>query len=44
MLSSVLHSEATINMSIKIINAFVMMRKYVSTNILEQKYINNMVI
>ena len=44
MLSSVLHSEAAINMSIKIINAFVMMRKYVSTNILEQKYINNMVI
>ena len=44
MLSSVLHSETAINMSIKIINAFVMMRKYVSTNILEQKYINNMVI
>ena len=44
MLSSVLHSETAINMSIKIINAFVMMRKYVSTNILEQKYINNMVL
>lgn len=44
MLSSVLHSEMAINMNIKIINAFVAMRKYVSTNLLEQKYINNMVI
>ena len=44
MLSSVLHSEMAINMSIKIINAFVAMRKYVSTNLLEQKYIYNMVL
>ena len=43
MLSSVLHSEKAINMSIKIINAFVSMRKYVSSNLLEQKYINNLV-
>ena len=43
MLSSVLHSEKAINMSIKIINAFVSIRKYVSSNLLEQKYINNLV-
>lgn len=44
MFSSVLHSEMAINMNIKIINAFVAMRKYVSTNLLEQKHIYNMVL
>ena len=44
MLSSVLRSETAINMSIKIIDAFVTMRKYISNNLLEQKYINNMVL
>ena len=43
MLSSVLHSEVAIKMSIQIINAFVIMRKFISTNLLEQKYVNNLV-
>ena len=43
MLSSVLHSEAAIKMSIQIINAFVSLRKYVSSSLIEQKYINNLV-
>lgn len=44
MLSSVLHSEVAIKMSIQIINAFVIMRKYVSNNLIEQRYINNLVL
>ena len=43
MLSSVLHSKIAIKMSIQIINAFVVMRKYIPSNIIEQKYINNLV-
>ena len=42
MLSSVLHSEIAIKMSIQIINAFVIMRKYISNNLIEQRYINNL--
>lgn len=34
MLSSVLHSEIAIKMSIQIINAFVIMRKYMSNNLI----------
>ena len=44
MLSSVLHTEVAIGMSVKIINAFVAMRKYISNNLIEQKYINNLVL
>ena len=44
MLSSVLHTEVAIDMSVKIINAFVTMRKYISNNLIEQKYINNLVL
>ena len=44
MLSSVLHTETAINMSIKIIRCFVEMRKYISNNLIEQKYINDLVI
>ena len=44
MLSSVLHSETAVTISIKIINAFIAMRKYISTNLIEQKYINNLVL
>ena len=43
MLSSVLHSEIAIYMSIQIIEAFVTMRKYVSNNLIEQKYVNKLV-
>ena len=44
MLSSVLHSEIAIKMSIQIIDAFAVMRKYISNNLIEQKYINNLVL
>ncbi len=44
MLSSVLHSEIAIKMSIKIINTFVIMRKYISNSLIEQRYINNLVL
>lgn len=43
MLSSILHSETAIQVSIRIMDAFVTLRHYVSTNLLEQKYINNLV-
>lgn len=44
MLSNVLHSEVAIKMSIRIINAFVIMKKFMSNDLLEQKYINNLVL
>ena len=44
MLSGVLHTEVAIDASIKIINAFVEMRHYISSNLLEQKYVNNLVL
>ena len=44
MLSTILKSKVAINIKINIMDAFVMMRKYISTNLREQKYINNMVI
>ena len=44
MLSSVLRTEIATNMSIKVIRAFVAMRKFISINLIEQKYINNQVI
>ena len=43
-LASVLHSEVAINMSKKIIRAFVMMRHYISSSLIEQKYINSLVL
>ena len=44
MLSSVIHTEIAIKMSIQIINAFVIMRKYISNNLIEQGYINKLVL
>lgn len=43
MLSALLKSETAIKTSISIMNAFVTMRKFISSNLLEQKYVNNMV-
>ncbi|MBQ7140773.1 MAG: ORF6N domain-containing protein [Bacilli bacterium] len=43
MLSSVLRTEVANRVSVEIMRAFVSMRKYISTNLLEQKYINNQV-
>ena len=44
MLASVLHSEVAVSVSIKICRAFIAMRKYISSNLIQQKYINNLVL
>ena len=44
MLATILKSNVATEVSINIMDAFVLMRKYISTNLFEQKYINNMVI
>lgn len=44
MLATILKSKIATDISIKIMDAFVAMRKYISTNLLEQKYINNLVL
>ncbi len=43
MLATILKTSVAEEISIKIMDAFVAMRKYISTNLLEQKYINNQV-
>ncbi len=43
MLATVIRTDVATKTSINIIRAFVLMRKYISTNLIEQKYINNMV-
>ena len=44
MLSSVLKTKVATKVSINIMRAFVDMRKYISNNLIEQKYINNQVL
>lgn len=44
MLSAILRSEIAVEISIKIMDAFVAMRKYISNDLMKQKYINNMVL
>ncbi len=44
MLATILKSKVATKVSIQIMDAFVAMRKYISTNLIEQKYINNMVL
>ena len=44
MLATVLKNPIATLVSIKIMDAFVAMRKYVSNNLIEQKYINNIVL
>lgn len=44
MLAGVLRSKIAITTSIKVIETFVAMRKVISNNLLEQKYINNLVL
>ena len=44
MLATVLRTPVAEKISIKIMDAFVAMRKFISNNLLEQKYINNLVI
>ena len=43
MLATILKSPIATQVSIAIMDAFVLMKKYISTNLLEQKYINNQV-
>ena len=43
MLATVLKSNVATKVSIEIMDAFVSMRHYISSNLLEQKYINNQV-
>ena len=44
MLSVLIKNAITIKISIDIINAFVHMRKYISSNLIEQQYINKLVL
>ncbi|MFR2585329.1 MAG: ORF6N domain-containing protein [Bacilli bacterium] len=44
MLATVLKSKTAVCISIMIMDAFVSMRKYISNNLIEQKYINNLVL
>src|SRR5574344_2098984 len=44
MLASVLHTEIAEQMSVKIMRTFVKMRKYISNNLIEQRYINDLVL
>ena len=43
MLATVLRTDIAEEVSVAIMDAFVKMRKFISTNLLEQRYINNMV-
>ncbi len=44
MLATILKSKIATQVSIRIMDAFVAMRKYISTNLIEQKYINDLVL
>ena len=44
MLATVLKTDVAEEISIKIMDAFVSMRKYISNNLIEQKYINELVL
>lgn len=44
MLATILRSKIAINTSIAIMDAFVSMRKYISSNLLNQRYYNNMTV
>lgn len=44
MLATVLRTSVASQMSVSIMRAFVTMRKFISTNLIEQKYINNQVL
>ena len=44
MLAGILKSDVAVSASLKIVNTFITMKKYISSNYLEQKYINNQVI
>ena len=44
MLATILKTSVATEMSIRIMDAFVLMKKYISTNLIEQRYINKLVL
>ena len=44
MLATVIRTDVAAQVSIKIMDAFVLFRKYISSNLMEQKYINDLVL
>lgn len=44
MLRGILKSDTAVEMSLKIVNTFIAMRKYINNNLIEQTYINKLVI
>ena len=44
MLAGILKSDTAVEMSLKIVNTFIAMKKYISNNLIEQTYINKLVI
>ena len=44
MLATILRTKVAVEVSIRIMDAFVAMRKYISSNLMEQKYINDLVL
>ncbi len=44
MLGTVLKSDVAVNTTLLVIEAFVAMKKYISSNLIEQRFINNMVL
>ena len=44
MLATILKTPIATNISIRIMDAFIAMRKYISSNLIEQQYINNLVL
>ena len=44
MLATILKSKVATKVSINIMDAFVLMRKYISSSLIEQKYINELVL
>ena len=44
MLAGILKSDVAIKMSLRIVDAFITMRKYINTNLMEQRYTNKLVL
>lgn len=44
MLSAIINTDVAVEVSIRIMNVFVEMKKYISSTLVEQKYINNQVL
>lgn len=44
MLAGILKSDVAVEMSLKIVNIFILMKKYISNNLIEQNYINKLVL